>query len=422
MLSLVDTGDPIHGEHRSRRSHLMRGWMLLLLILSACQSPTVSPHPTPIPTPLSRWGAVNVIAQTEQPHAPAMWSGTRQTVFAWIGSDSTGVHHDLRAFNGTTLGPITILPLDPIAPRDLLINGYEPGFVNLFWIDQEVISGENRLFGAQVSPMMSLTIGPNPLSIVPTSDFTVAHEWDNRTWVVWSGGSNVEIRLYTQVIDPQGRPRDPVLSVHGGEHPRLIRQPEGGLSLFWQKQGSREWLHAEFDQGTLQNRRAILQGPPLAPSDRLIRVEGAAVENTDYLFWNGIDHQGQAFTWYSIAQGDQPWTPPQRLGITFTDQMTYVTSYNGGAAYQATQGEMALSWVMPLTGQSDRLPIAAQVGEQLAIIYWQDGAIVAYQPIVTLTQPLIGLPSFTVDQERHLMLSWSHISDQGALLLLTTTR
>jgi hypothetical protein len=350
-----------------------------------------------------------------------MWSGVDQTVFAWIGSDASGVHQDLRTFDGDNFGPITILPLDPITPRHLQISGYEPGFVNLFWIDQDP-SGENRLFGAQVTPVLTLTIGPNPLSTVRTLDFSVAPQWDNSTWIVWSGGIDSETRLYAQLIDPQGRPREPVLIVYGGEHPRLIRQPDGRITLFWQREGSRQWLRAELEEGVLRNIEAITQGPLLERSDRLISVEVAAVENTDYLFWNVIDRDGVASAWYSVSQGDQPWTPPTRLGIEMTDQQRYVTTYNGGGAYLASHGEKTLSWVIPVSGQAERLPMAAQVGDQLALIYWENGSIVAYQPIVTLTQPLIGLPALTVDQARHWSLSWSQISDQGALLLLTTTR
>jgi hypothetical protein len=67
--------------------------------------------------------------------------------------------------------------------------------------------------------------------------------------------------------------------------------------------------------------------------------------------------------------------------------------------------------------------VAAQVDDQLAIIYLRDGAVVGYQPIATLVYDLIGAPALAFDRDRYLVLAWAEPTPDGiANLNLITSR
>ncbi|MBC8171011.1 MAG: hypothetical protein H7X77_05050, partial [Anaerolineae bacterium] len=132
----------------------------------------------------------------------------------------------------------------------------------------------------------------------------------------------------------------------------------------------------------------------------------------------------QAQTWFTAGALDaESWAVPVPLGITPGETADFMTGYNGGMGFKAESGTGPLTWAVPSTGRSDLLPVAAQLDNQLTVIYLQAGVIVGYQPVIQLEQDLIGLPAFTADLERHLMLAWSAPeSVDEAALQWTTTR
>src|SRR5690606_22296625 len=102
------------------------------------------------------------------------------------------------------------------------------------------------------------------------------------------------------------------------------------------------------------------------------------------------------------------------------NRLPFETGFNTGSAQVIEVGTEPVSWLTALTGQNSLLPAAAQVGADVALLYFQGGQIRAYQPITPAD--LIGLPGLAVDQDRYLYLAWAQPGAIQADLRLTSLR
>lgn len=58
------------------------------------------------------------------------------------------------------------------------------------------------------------------------------------------------------------------------------------------------------------------------------------------------------------------------------------------------------------------LPVAAQVDNQVAVVFLRGGHIIGYRPM-NIETALVGLPDLQVDRDLYLYLSWSQPDPAG---------
>lgn len=397
----------------------MRWFVLLFLLLVAGCTSAADPPAKPVP---SAWGEVLTIAHTPQLHAPAFWSTGDISAFAWIESDSAGVHQDVRFLNDKGLTAPLALPLSPVRPDRLMLLPVGDDSL-LFYLDAAP-SGETRLYSAVFGLDQQLKAGPTPVSTTRTEAYTLLRGADGTVWVIWTGGSPAEPGLYAQEIDQLGRARPSQLITVGAKFPTTGTVHNGRPPLYWLNTATNQIYRASFDQGQLLNPQVLTHSIRLEAGERLINFSTAQDSTHGYLFWNTVKADGTPQTWFTAGGLEaENWFTPVLLRIALSETADFVTGYNGGMGFRAQMGTTPLTWAAPAVGQSELLPVAAQLDKQLAIIYFQAGTIVGYQPVFQLEQNLIGLPALQTDFERHLMLAWAAPESTGeAALQWTTTR
>jgi hypothetical protein len=391
---------------------MIRLALLLLLFLVGCGS-----SPQELPEVQSSWGRIYNIAQDPQADAPAFARTETFTAFAWVGSDERGVHHDVRILTTEGLSPAAALPLSPVSPSAFqLLPTAESGTL-LFYLDANP-EGESRLYSAVFDPTLMLIAGPTLISHLRTeAQYTVSRAADGSLWVVWSGGSPAEPTLFAQSLDPLGRPRPPQQLVIDSTYPILRENADETLALYWLR--SEQVYRARFEDGTIADTSPIAPSPGLERGERRVNFSVGQDSTTVYLFLNTVLADGTPRTWYATDGGETP----MPLRISENTGEAFITGYNGGTGKSAAQGEVPVAWVSPVDGVSDPLPVAAQVEDQLSVVYLSEGQIIGYQPVHTLARDLLGLPMIATDVERHLYLSWSEPADTPtALLRFTSTR
>jgi hypothetical protein len=392
-------------------------WWVAACVLSAgC---TLTPIPLPI-TPSSYWGDIFTVGQAEQPNAPAFLVTAEHIVTAWVGADNTGIHQDMRLVsNGATL--TTVLPLPPERPYAQQLAPAQDGSIHLLWLDADE-NGETRLFCALITSEQTIERGPTLISDRPTLRYVVMSNGDGSLWAIWSGAPIDEPVLYAQYIDSLGRPRQAVRLVEDADWPALT-YTGSGVYLYWIQTTTGSIFRARLINGVLNSVETISPGIVLSAADRLTSFSAASDHTNGYLFWNLTRADGQPETWFSTSLLETPiWREPSRLGVDWTTKEVIETGFNGGRAYPAHLGDRWLSWVVPVAGQLETLPVTAVQKDKLALIYFRGGEVIGYQSIVA-TPGLIGLPALMTDRNLHLYLAWSQPTAEGyADLKLTTTR
>src|SRR5688572_5634911 len=96
------------GQMASSPSLMNKFSLLLIMLLAACTSTTLTPTPV-----VSAWGEIVTLGQAEQMDAPSIWLFQDQVMVTWIGADETGIHQDMRAILKTGLSERIVLPLPP---------------------------------------------------------------------------------------------------------------------------------------------------------------------------------------------------------------------------------------------------------------------------------------------------------------------
>lgn len=381
----------------------------------------------------SAWGRIFPLAQAEQGHAPALWTTPERITAVWVGEPAavttpTSIVQRARALQAGFVAADQDLPLPPVYPYDQRLSpALRSGYLHLTWLDAAYnnIAAGARLWNVVLTPELIPTRGAVQITEVFTRHFALLPAEGGALWVVWSGGLLIEPALYAQYIDPAGRPRADRRIMADADWPSIVRDNTGGALLFWLRYSDGHAFRARLADDALADITPLVASPRLAAGDRLTSVHAGGDATHAYLVWNLQRLNGTHETW--IASGawtDDAWEAAARLGIAAPTATPFVTGFNGGAALAVSAGERWLRWAAPLNGQYAALAVAASVEDILCVVYLQAGQVVAVQPVANLASPLLGLPAFHADRDRHLTLAWSQprMDDITADLLLTTTR
>lgn len=387
-------------------------WLLMLLAGCAGTAATAA-------TPVSAWGEIITFGQAEQGDAPALWASDAGVTAVWIGADDRGVHHDSRMVTAGGLSDTVVLPLPPVRPDAQQLFPAADDHLHLLWLDANA-DGETRLYAALLSPQLAVIRGPTVVSDRRTLRFAAVPNADGSLWVVFGGGLMAEPGLAAAYIDAQGRPRQQVTTVAANADWPSFAQSADGAVLFWRRPADGQVFRAPFHDGGVGSATPTT-AIPLAAGDRLESLTAAADRTHGYIFWNITRANGQAETdWASGAWNTDDWHA-SRLGMN-SNSSPFITGFNTGTASAANAGDQWVRWASPLAGAYDTLPVAAQVGTALGVIYFRAGKIAGYQAITENTS-MIGLPAISTDRDLFLYLAWAQPTDSGsANLNLTTMR
>ncbi len=393
----------------------------LLLLLAACQPVA----PTPAPLPQSAWGSVIIVAQAEQSDAPALYVDENGIVAAWVGADEQGVFQSLRTLNSEGMSDPIRLPL-PVRPYDQQFAPAGNDRLHLFWLDSNV-NGETRLFTSLLKSNLERDRDLTLLTQHVTRRYTLLPTADGGVWAISSGGLASEPSIFAHFVDGDGRWRlsDNYLVADNADWPAALQRPDGLLNLYWLRSTDGAVMQAGFIEGQAIDPHPLADGVLLNPGDRLDSFNAAQDSTLTYIFWNISRADGRHETWLSTGMPDQPsWQPPSRLRISVPDDMSFnapATSFfedgfkfNTSIIFTASDGRENVSWVKPASGLFPVLPIAAQVGNQIAVIFLRGGHIVGYRPM-DMGSPitLIGTPTLAIDRDLYLYLAWSQSDPAG---------
>lgn len=395
--------------------------LIIILIVTACSGTAEPPRPT-------RWGQVYTLDYSEQADAPALWASSPLLNMTWI-AISDFIHQDMQQWREDDFTQTVALRLPSGHPFSQMLLPSGLANTHLLWLDSdENDTSQLRLYGALVPLDMDVARGRVRLSDRLTLRYTAVTDGGSGLWVVWSGGRVDESALFSQRIDPQGRPLPPEQIVSAADWPALIRANDGRMWLFWIEAGGNRVFRATYSDGVVTDSQAIISVPPLNPGDRLDTFR-AALDNTHiYLFWNITRLDGSHETWWTSAPIDAPrWRQAGRLGLLAIPSQPMETGYNTGSGERAVPGESWALWTIPLHEQAPMLPAAAQVGLEVGVIFFQAGELAGYQGVVSLAETptggLLGIPSIATDRDRHLYVGWAEPTEEGyAEINMTSTR
>jgi hypothetical protein len=386
---------------------------LLVIVLVGCASAPAQEQ--------SLWGRVHTLAETEQSHAPAIWVQPEGSLTAaWIGADEIGVHQDARTVLSSAVGDTITLPLPPVHPTAQQLLPARDGKLHLLWQDANA-NREMRLYAALLTPELMVERGPTVISDQLTLRYAAVAQPNGQILTVWSGGLPAEPALYLQRIDERGLPRAPVLLARDADWPALAQSNDGSLYIFW-----RQSSDGRFSGGQLQGDQIIRDEgglPSLEQDDRLHQMDIGLDATHLYLFWNLTRAAGDNQTWMISRPLDASgWSSPNLVGTGEAQENTLQTGLNTGTVASAQAGDLRLTWAAPMPGQFEVLPVAGRLGDDLAVVYFQAGAIAGYQRVAPV-QTLIGPPALLPDRDRYLYLAWAEPQELGrAALKLTSSR
>lgn len=375
--------------------HPLRAALLtFLLVLAACAPAT--PQPTAAPTPPPVWSPPVVIAQAQQADAPVLWTRPEGVIASWVGADDAGVHQDAR-FIGDTPAPVTVLPLPPEHPYAQQAGAARNGNLHLLWLDSGEGGDGNRVFSAVLSPELTVKRGPTAVSNLRTLHYSLAPAGDGGLWVAWSGGILSEPSIYVQYVDPEGRPREPLLAAISGVWPALARANEGSIFLFWLDNETGSLRRARLQDGQAVEQVRLDVGVHLQAGERHTGLYAAFDGALAYVFWHITRADGSRATGYAWGE------------LTETDWSQRMLA----------EGEWA--WATPLAGQHDPLPVIADAGGVI-VGYLSGGEIVDVEQVAPLESRLIGTPGLYADSGGRLYAVWAAPTAQGYAELKLSVR
>lgn len=392
--------------------------MLCAAVFAACE-------PATLPAlPVSAWGTIVTLAQAEQTTAPAIWPMSDGVVAAWVGTESEGPPFQaLRRLSAAGLTAPLKLPL-PVRPSAQQLMGAGGDNLHLFWLDAN-IDNETRLFTALLKPDLTRERESTILTEQATRRYTLLPAGDGGIWAIAAGGLLSEPSLYAHYVDAAGRPRfENIYQIASdADWPAGLRAHDGSLTLFWLRNSDGQVMRSLFADGRLFDPQPISTGVLLNPADRLEDFSAAQDNTRQYLFWNITRADGRRESWMTAggrAVNDRP--NPVRLGVNLNPAdikpednalAPFESGFNAGLTVAVNKGNFALSWVKPLAGQFDVLPLAALVDNQwLSIVYLRAGQMVGLHALGIETL-LLGPPNLQVDRDLFLYLAWSQPTPAG---------
>lgn len=384
------------------------------LLIAACIPVPIAPAHLELET---AWGPAHLLAQTEQSAPVALTVDAGRVFAAWVGADERGVHHDARLLAAGLLAEPVTLPLPPVHPYAQQAYPSLAGNIHLLWLDANR-AGVTELYTALISPALTVERGPTPVAAeINARRYAALPVGDGSLWVLWSGASLAEPTLFLSRVDGLGRPLPSTLLSSYADYPALAPSHDGQLYAFWLNTAEGRFHGSPLQESASFAPMSLGYGPDLAPGDQLQSVYAAADTSHLYLFWNIQGADGLAHSWLMTSPlSGWDWSAPQRLGLHLApDAGAFETGFNSGAAQSASLGEAPLSHARPLSSPSDILPVAAQWGDQVGVVYFQAGGIVAAQAIAGAS--LLAAPALAVDQSRYLYLAWTQASAEGPAAL-----
>jgi hypothetical protein len=389
--------------------------LLLALVLAGCASAPAQEQ--------SLWGNVYTLAETEQSHAPALWVQPEGGLTAaWIGADNAGVHQDARTFLGASVSDLITLPLPPVHPSAQMLLPASEGKLHLLWQDANP-DGEMRLYAALLSSSLTVERGPTVISDKLVLRYAAASQPNGQIVTVWSGALLAEPMLYLQRIDERGLPRIPVLLAHDADWPTMAQANDGTLYVFWRQSSDGRLQGGQLQGDELVDAEIVGTALRLERGDRLHQVNAALDATHVYLFWNMTRASGENQSWVTARPlSAAAWGVPSLIGVGEMQADALQTGLNTGSVSSVQAGDTPLTWAVPMPGQFDLLPVAGRIGDDLAVAYFQAGAIAGYQRIAPV-RALIGPPMLLPDRDRYLYLAWADALESGrAALKLTSSR
>lgn len=387
-------------------------WLLLCLVVVLLAGCDESPR-------TSQWGAVRMLAQAEQTHAPALAVNTAQLAAVWVSVEDG----DIFPYSRTPFTEPVSLPLPPVYPHDHQLHHAQDGGYHLFWLDARFDDpdGATYLWTVYMNAKLQAQRGQVQLSEIQSGKFAVIDHPDRTATVVWSEYATDEPALHIRTVDALGRPRPAALLVSDARNPVLVRRG-GRVDLFWLRASDGQVMRGQLVDDTLMDITPLTAPPAMTPADYLHDFQVGFDQNTTYLLWN-ITRSGRVDEVWMAHSTGETWSQARQLGVGDRGEIAFQTGFNGGMAQATTSGDNGLRWATPLSGQFESLVVAGQVEDELVLLYLQAGEVVAVQPIISLTHNLIGRPSLVTDRDRHLYLAWAEPTDAGyANLNLTTTK
>ncbi len=422
-------------------------WMLVAtLCLAGCSALAA---PLPDARASGTWSAGLPVGEAYHLGAPAVGLDREGWVVVW--ADGAALFFRRVSPDGVLSTPQP-LPLDARTPwNPVLLPASAHGW-HLLWQDLDRF-GDAQLFSARLDAAGTVIRGPLTVSHTSAGVVAAAPGGGNGVILVWAE-AQPRPSLYGQRLDSQGRPvaGPPTLIAHNAGWPALAQTGDGQWLLSW---------------------LALPDSPHDVPSDRIATVritnsplpwEGDAdpvivgridlSDPVEYLETVplGLDGTyGYLFVSRRSAATLLPRTdvlvfslsaeaapPPHPLIESVSLPATLppdtpaerTTGYNTGGAIPLMAGPpvgdetaVPVGWPMPVRGQSEVLAVAFEAGGKPVVGYFQDGALVGYQPIAG--GRALGALGLWADRDRHLTIAWAEqpADNSGpAILHLSSTR
>lgn len=386
----------IHAVRYFRHLFIVPFFLILIVILTACttDSPATTHTPaSPVELPQSARGTIELIAQAEHLSAPIFTETRNGTLYVWAGSEDGEARHFSRGVNGDS----QIVALSADFPLQQELFAGEHGALML-WLDRTDTSIDLRLQAGTLNEGGIAVVGSVTVSDQRTRNYDAIAIDDEQIRIVWSGGLGEVTNLYLHHIDREARPISGDTLRINADYPAMIQDNEGIVHLFWLENNGRDAYHARFDDSAtpvlLDIRRVA--SADVAGTDELSNFSAAFDGMTVYLFWN-------------IRRNDDT-----RLVLMSSGQLTD-ERFNSPEALLTETGE-AIQWLNPAQETQNPLPIVANQGENLLLLWMRDGELQESEWIVE-SGHLIGLP-YIAETDSGLGLSWSQATGNGYANLL----
>ncbi len=369
----------------------------------------------------SVWSAPVTLGQAPQADAPALAVSGGQIVAAWVGADDRGLHQDARRLFAGELGEIVTLPLPPTHPYAQRLLPGSFGSSHLLWLDAAA-EGTTNLYSAFLASDLTVERGPVSVSEGLALSYSAVEDGAGGLWLAWSGGLLAEFSVYVRRIDDEGRPLlEMTRLAENATDPALVRAADGSIWLFYIAGGAllRQRLAPAGDAPAQPLTGAI----SLGAGDRLIDVRAALDATTAYFFWNVTRVDGTDETWLAAGSlSAASWPQPQRLTITSDDAAQVESGFKlGKVAAASLEGDTALRWIEPASGQANTLVAAVEGDAGLGVVVLRGGQVIGYTTAVPGVR-LLGLPALSVSETGAVDLAWSSPGETAANLQWITTR
>lgn len=372
---------------------------------------------------ISRWGEIITIAHAAQAVAPQLTVSHDRLIAVWVGATDDEVLLFERIFSAQSMTDALSLPIPSAYPHQFQTLPVSSGGAHLLWMDAvyNQPEGDTLLWTARLNENAEMPRSHIRLSDIRVESYDVIADETGGAVVLWTGGARGEPALYVQTLDLVGRPDFPERLTTDARFPSLVRS-DNMLSAYWLRASDQLALHGEVMNDALANITPAVDSPVLAPMDRIVDFYALSDAQTRYVFWQINRADAAVETWMAYSPlATENWSTPERLGIGDVSEEPYETTFNGGHALQVSTGEAWLGWSSPLKDQT--VALVAEINDQLVVVYFTNGQVVAVQAVVDLTHSLIGQPAIFADRDRHLTLAWAEPTESGlAELNFTSTR